>query len=57
MLDNAICVEFGQAKTANLCTLMYGIKGCTDEEYFGSVLTNVIIPDFTPKEGLKYCRL
>lgn len=38
---------------ANLRASMYGINGRTDEEYFRSVLKNVIVPDFTPKEGVK----
>jgi ubiquitin-activating enzyme E1 len=38
---------------ANLRASMYGIKGRTDEEYFRSVLKDVIVPDFTPKSGVK----
>jgi ubiquitin-activating enzyme E1 len=38
---------------ANLRASMYGIKGRTDEEYFRSVLNNVIVPDFIPKDGVK----
>merc|ERR1712038_54930 len=38
---------------ANLRASMYGIKGRTDEEYFRSVLKDIIVPDFTPKEGVK----
>ena len=38
---------------ANLRAHMFGIKGRTDEEYFVEVLQNVIVPDFTPKEGVK----
>jgi ubiquitin-activating enzyme E1 len=38
---------------ANLRASMYGIKGRTDEEYFREVLKNVIVPDFSPEEGVK----
>lgn len=38
---------------ANLRAQMFGIKGRTDEEYFAEVLQNVIVPDFTPQEGVK----
>lgn len=38
---------------ANLRATMYGIKGRTDEEYFVNVLKNVIVPDFTPRDGIK----
>lgn len=38
---------------ANLRAHMFGIKGRSDEEYFVEVLQNVIVPDFTPKEGVK----
>jgi ubiquitin-activating enzyme E1 len=38
---------------ANLRAHMFGIKGRTNEEYFSEVLQNVIVPDFTPKEGVK----
>ena len=38
---------------ANLRAHMFGIKGRTDEEYFVEVLQNVIVPDFTPQEGVK----
>ena len=38
---------------ANLRARMYGIKGRTDEEYFRSVLKDVIVPDFTPAQGVK----
>ncbi|KAL7544190.1 hypothetical protein ACHAWF_007572 [Thalassiosira exigua] len=38
---------------ANLRAHMFGIKGRTDEEYFAEVLQNVIVPDFTPQEGVK----
>jgi|EP00979_Chaetoceros_neogracilis_P004697 ubiquitin-activating enzyme E1 len=39
--------------TANLRASMYGIKGRTEEEYFVNALNNVIVPDFSPKEGVK----
>jgi len=39
--------------TANMRATMYGIKGRTDEEYFRDALKNVIVPDFTPADGVK----
>lgn len=39
--------------TANMRAEMYGIKGHTDEAVFKEVLSNVIVPDFTPKDGVK----
>ena len=38
---------------ANLRATMYGIKGRTDKEYFESTLKDVIVPDFTPRSGVK----
>lgn len=38
---------------ANLKASMYGIEGNLDEEYFRKTLANVIVPDFTPNEGVK----
>lgn len=38
---------------SNLRAHMFGIKGRTDEGYFLEVLQNVIVPDFSPKEGVK----
>jgi ubiquitin-activating enzyme E1 len=38
---------------ANLRAHMFGIKGRTDEEYFVEVLQSVIVPDFTPVDGVK----
>mmetsp|Transcript_8616 Transcript_8616/g.25519 ORF Transcript_8616/g.25519 Transcript_8616/m.25519 type:complete len:1052 (-) Transcript_8616:89-3244(-) len=38
---------------ANLRATMYGIKGRTDKEYFQSTITDIIVPDFTPKSGVK----
>mmetsp|Transcript_24692 Transcript_24692/g.54372 ORF Transcript_24692/g.54372 Transcript_24692/m.54372 type:complete len:1053 (-) Transcript_24692:85-3243(-) len=38
---------------ANLRASMYGIKGRTDKEYFETTLKDVIVPDFTPKSGVK----
>eukprot|EP00980_Cylindrotheca_fusiformis_P002385 scaffold558_cov111-Cylindrotheca_fusiformis.AAC.3 len=38
---------------ANLRATMYGIKGRTDKEYFVETLKDVIVPDFTPSDGVK----
>lgn len=38
---------------ANLRASMYGIVGRTDEDYFREALKNVIVPDFSPQEGVK----
>ena len=38
---------------ANLRANMFGIKGRTDEEFFRDVLNDVIVPDFSPEEGVK----
>jgi len=38
---------------ANLRAEMYGIKGNTDPAFFMEALSNVIVPDFTPKDGVK----
>lgn len=38
---------------ANLRASMYGIKGRTDKEYFEATLKDVIVPDFTPSDGVK----
>lgn len=38
---------------ANLRAEMYGIKGRTDEEYFKKALADVIVPDFSPSDGVK----
>lgn len=38
---------------ANLRATMYGIKGRTDKEYFESTIKDIIVPDFTPKSGVK----
>eukprot|EP00557_Chaetoceros_sp_GSL56_P003823 CAMPEP_0176498632 /NCGR_PEP_ID=MMETSP0200_2-20121128/12437_1 /TAXON_ID=947934 /ORGANISM="Chaetoceros sp., Strain GSL56" /LENGTH=1064 /DNA_ID=CAMNT_0017896877 /DNA_START=63 /DNA_END=3257 /DNA_ORIENTATION=+ len=57
---NAVCEDAAMRNhfdfivaAANLRASMYGIKGRTDEEYFVNVLKNVMVPDFTPKEGVK----
>jgi len=39
--------------SANLRAEMYGIKGRTDKEYFEKVLNDVIVPDFSPADGVK----
>lgn len=38
---------------ANLRASMYGINGRTDKEYFEQTLKDVIVPDFTPADGVK----
>jgi len=38
---------------ANLRATMYGIKGRTDKKYINKVLNNVVVPDFSPREGVK----
>lgn len=38
---------------ANLRATMYGITGRTDKEYFEGVLKDVLVPDFTPSDGVK----
>eukprot|EP00559_Dactyliosolen_fragilissimus_P003029 CAMPEP_0184864792 /NCGR_PEP_ID=MMETSP0580-20130426/16092_1 /TAXON_ID=1118495 /ORGANISM="Dactyliosolen fragilissimus" /LENGTH=1052 /DNA_ID=CAMNT_0027363711 /DNA_START=158 /DNA_END=3316 /DNA_ORIENTATION=- len=38
---------------SNLRASMFGITGRTDEEYFNQVLSDIIVPDFSPKEGVK----
>ena len=38
---------------ANLHAVNYGLKGETDHAYFKKVLSNVIVPEFTPKSGVK----
>jgi ubiquitin-activating enzyme E1 len=57
---NAACSDAGMRNhfdfvvaAANLRAEMFGIKGRRDEEYFKKVLSDVIVPDFAPKEGVK----
>jgi ubiquitin-activating enzyme E1 len=38
---------------ANLRAGMFGIVGKTDEAYFREALKNVIVPDYSPQEGVK----
>jgi len=38
---------------ANLRAQIFGIKGNTDPDYFHKVLKNVLVPDFSPAEGVK----
>jgi len=38
---------------ANLRAQIFGIKGNTDPNYFQKVLKNVLVPDFSPAEGVK----
>ncbi|CAG8452464.1 12540_t:CDS:10 [Ambispora gerdemannii] len=38
---------------ANLHAFNYGLKGESNREYFKRVVSNVIVPEFTPKQGVK----
>jgi ubiquitin-activating enzyme E1 len=38
---------------ANLRAHMYGIQGRTDPQYFQQTLTNIMVPTFTPADGVK----
>lgn len=38
---------------ANLRAEMFGIQGRTDEDYIRTLLTDVIVPDFYPSDGVK----
>ena len=38
---------------ANLRAFNYGLKGEIDPAYFKKVLADVIVPEFTPKQGVK----
>ena len=58
-MDN-VCEDAGMKNhfdflvaAANLRALMYGIKGHSNKEDINKVLSNVIVPDFTPKQGVK----
>jgi len=46
------CFDFIVA-AANLRASMFGITGSTDEATFRKTLKNAIVPDFTPREGVK----
>lgn len=38
---------------ANLRAQMFGLKGTCDRQYFKQVLANTVVPEFTPKDGIK----
>jgi ubiquitin-activating enzyme E1 len=38
---------------ANLRAEMYGISGQTDKAYFETILKDIIVPDFSPSDGVK----
>ena len=38
---------------ANLHAFNYGLKGENDPAVFRKVLTNMVVPEFTPKSGVK----
>lgn len=50
--DDDIHMEYVMA-AANLHAFNYGLKGHADRETFRKVLSNVIVPDFTPKSNVK----
>ncbi|CAO1619344.1 unnamed protein product [Parajaminaea phylloscopi] len=50
--SNSIHMEYIVAG-ANLHAFNYGLKGETDPSVFQRVLANVIVPEFTPKSGVK----
>jgi len=50
--ENRLHLEFIIA-AANLHAFNYGLKGETDIALFKKVLANVIVPEFTPKAGVK----
>jgi len=39
--------------SANLRAYMFGINGRTDEAYFRKILSDIIVPDYTPADGVK----
>ncbi|KAI8927066.1 hypothetical protein BC831DRAFT_413232 [Entophlyctis helioformis] len=51
-VDNELHLNFVMA-AANLHAYNYGLKGETDRELFRRVASNVIVPEFTPKQGVK----
>lgn len=50
--DNPIHMEYVVAG-ANLHAANYGLKGHTDQSTFRKVLSNIVIPEFTPKSNVK----
>ncbi|RKO93771.1 hypothetical protein BDK51DRAFT_18222 [Blyttiomyces helicus] len=50
--ENPLHMDF-IVTAANLHAHNFGIKGRTDPEFFKSSLANVIVPEFSPKSGVK----
>mmetsp|Transcript_13958 Transcript_13958/g.17541 ORF Transcript_13958/g.17541 Transcript_13958/m.17541 type:complete len:1022 (+) Transcript_13958:91-3156(+) len=51
-MEDPLHLSFIQA-AANIRAKNYGINGSEDQAYFKSILPNVMVPEFTPKSGLK----
>lgn len=51
-INNSLHMDFIVA-ASNLRAQIYGLKGEKDKNYLTKVLSNVIVPDFTPKKGVK----
>ncbi|KAI9193586.1 uncharacterized protein BJ171DRAFT_251536 [Polychytrium aggregatum] len=50
--NNSLHMDF-IITAANLHAFNYGMKGSTDVAYFKRVLENIIVPEFSPKQGVK----
>ncbi|RUS22414.1 ubiquitin-activating emzyme E1 [Endogone sp. FLAS-F59071] len=51
-LDDEIHMQF-IITAANLHAFNYGLKGETDQAYFRRILADVIVPEFSPRQGVK----